>query len=149
MGTGRDVAVCYANRAATRLMLAAESTAAGGGVRRGVAGKNVNAFENGDVNKNKNAAAETRLALADCRAALRADAGFDRARLRAGTCLVRLGAFAAAEAAPPRRAAPSRSRCRRLVFTVFSRPMDAGRHVAHGCWFVVHVPVPVLWTFDL
>ena len=28
-GTGRDVAVCYANRAATRLMLAAESTAAG------------------------------------------------------------------------------------------------------------------------
>ena len=61
MGTGRDVAVCYANRAATRLMLAAESTAAGGGVRRGVVGKNVN----GDVNKNKNAAAETRLALAD------------------------------------------------------------------------------------
>ena len=41
---------------------------------------------------------ETRAALADCRAALRADAGFDRARLRAGTCLVRLGAFAAAEA---------------------------------------------------
>lgn len=94
MGTGRDVAVCYANRAATRLMLAAESTAAGGGVRRGVVGKNVN----GDENKNKNAAAETRLALADCRAALRADPRFDRARLRAGTCLVRLGAFAAAEA---------------------------------------------------
>lgn len=98
MGTGRDVAVCYANRAATRLMLAAESTAAGGGVRRGVVGKNVNAFENGDVNKNAAAAAETRLALADCRAALRADPRFDRARLRAGTCLVRLGAFAAAEA---------------------------------------------------
>ena len=94
-GTGRDVAVCYANRAATRLMLAAESTA-GAGVRRGD-GKNVNA-SNKDKNKNAAAAAETRLALADCRAALRADAGFTRARLRAGTCLVRLGAFAAAEA---------------------------------------------------
>ena len=89
MGTGRDVAVCYANRAATRLMLAAESTA-GAGVRRGD-GKNVNA-SNKDKNKNAAAAAETRLALADCRAALRADVGFTRARLRAGTCLVRLGA---------------------------------------------------------
>ena len=97
--TGRDVAVCYANRAATRLMLAQESTARDG---------HPNGRPNGHKDKDKEAknsrpaarlaAAETMLALADCRAALRADASFTRARLRAGTCLVRLGAFAAAEA---------------------------------------------------
>lgn len=79
---GRDAAVCYANRAATRLMAAGDAT----GVK-------------GDEKKTVDTSwEETRAALADCRAALRADAGFDRARLRAGTCLVRLGAFAAAEA---------------------------------------------------
>ena len=79
---GRDAAVCYANRAATRLMAAGDATGAKG-------------YEKKTVDTSWE---ETRAALADCRAALRADAGFDRARLRAGTCLVRLGAFAAAEA---------------------------------------------------
>ena len=79
---GRDAAVCYANRAATRLMAAGDVT----GVK------------NNEKKTVDTSWEETRAALADCRAALRADAGFDRARLRAGTCLVRLGAFAAAEA---------------------------------------------------
>ena len=82
---GRDAAVCYANRAAARLMRAAE-------------GKDAIAHARGPSSKDAIAhARETRLALADCRAALVADAGFDRARLRAGTCLMRLGFFAAAE----------------------------------------------------
>jgi len=38
-------------------------------------------------------------AVADCCAALAADPEFDRARLRAGTCLMKLGAFGEAEAA--------------------------------------------------
>ena len=79
---GRDAAVCYANRAATRLMAAGDVTGA----------------KNNEKKTVDTSWEETRAALADCRAALRADAGFDRARLRAGTCLVRLGAFAAAEA---------------------------------------------------
>jgi hypothetical protein len=79
---GRDAAVCYANRAATRLMAAGDATGA----------------KNNEKKTVDTSWEETRAALADCRAALRADAGFDRARLRAGTCLVRLGAFAAAEA---------------------------------------------------
>jgi hypothetical protein len=70
---GRDAAVCYANRAAARLM-------------------NVGTDVSGLA-----AAEEVREALADCFAALTADPGFDRARLRAGTCLMKLGAFKQAE----------------------------------------------------
>ena len=65
---GRDAAVCYANRAATRLMAAGDVT----GVK------------NNEKKTVDTSWEETRAALADCRAALRADAGFDRARLRAG-----------------------------------------------------------------
>ena len=71
---GRDAAVCYANRAAARLM-------------------NVGANVVGVA-----AAEEVREALADCHAALTADPEFDRARLRAGTCLMKLGALREAEA---------------------------------------------------
>ena len=39
------------------------------------------------------AANDVRLALEDCLNALSADPSFDRARLRAGTCLMKLGAF--------------------------------------------------------
>lgn len=92
---GRDAAVCYANRAAARLMnvndaarrekSAPEGTVAGDArapaTRRALA-----------------AASDVRAALGDCRAALAADPSFRRARLRAGTCLMRLGAFEGARA---------------------------------------------------
>lgn len=71
---GRDAAVCYANRAAARLMSV---------------GVNVSGLA---------AAEEVREALTDCYAALTADPQFDRARLRAGSCLMKLGALKGAEA---------------------------------------------------
>lgn len=76
---GRDAAVCYANRAAVRLMnVNGNSETASGG----------------DSTQNALAAAsDVRRALRDCRAALAADQTFCRARIRAGTCLMRLGAF--------------------------------------------------------
>ena len=102
---GRDAAVCYANRAAARLMRAAEEKdAEDKDAKEKNAGRatpsstpSPSSTTARRVRAALACARETRLALADCRAALVADAGFDRARLRAGTCLMRLGFFAAAE----------------------------------------------------
>ena len=81
---GRDAAVCYANRAAARLMNVNDAA-------RGELGDDL-------LKRAVAAASDVRAALRDCRAALAADPSFRRARLRAGTCLMRLGAFEAARA---------------------------------------------------
>ena len=99
----RDAAVCYANRAAARLMRAscvvgAASASAASAIR---------------------AANDVRLALEDCLNALSADPSFDRARLRAGTCLMKLGAFREAartfDACAPRDATGGESEARKLA----------------------------------
>ena len=85
---GRDAAVCYANRAAARLMSVSDKPGTRGSADAG---------DTAETEKTRSAlaaAADIRAALRDCRAALAADPTFRRARLRAGTCLMRLGAFA-------------------------------------------------------
>jgi len=93
---GRDAAVCYANRAAARLMNVNAPNARGGAFEKIVAGDDAR-VSNGS-RRAVAAASDVRAALRDCRAALAADPSFRRARLRAGTCLMRLGAFEAARA---------------------------------------------------
>lgn len=90
---GRDAAVCYANRAAARLMNVNDAT------RRGAPEGAVAGDARAPATRRALAAAsDVRAALRDCRAALAADPSFRRARLRAGTCLMRLGAFEDAHA---------------------------------------------------
>ena len=89
---GRDAAVCYANRAAARLMNVNDAT------RRGAPEGAVAGDARAGALAARAAASDVRAALRDCRAALAADPSFRRARLRAGTCLMRLGAFEDAHA---------------------------------------------------
>ena len=90
---GRDAAVCYANRAAARLMNVNDAT------RRGAPEGAVAGDARAPATRRALAAAsDVRAAIRDCRAALAADPSFRRARLRAGTCLMRLGAFEDAHA---------------------------------------------------
>ena len=92
---GRDAAVCYANRAAARLMNVNDATRRG--APEGI--KSVAGDARAPATRRALAAAsDVRAALRDCRAALAADPSFRRARLRAGTCLMRLGAFEDAHA---------------------------------------------------
>ena len=98
-GTGRDVAVCYANRAATRLMLARNRPLAT--VTRTVARSGHKDKDKEAKNSRKRRGWRRRRRGSRWRTAAPRSArtpSFTRARLRAGTCLVRLGAFAAAEA---------------------------------------------------
>ena len=93
---GRDAAVCYANRAAARLMNVNDAARRDAPEGTGGAGDDACAPA---TRRALAAAADVRAALGDCRAALAADPSFRRARLRAGTCLMRLGAFEGARAA--------------------------------------------------
>ena len=91
---GRDAAVCYANRAAARLMNVNDAT------RRGAPEGAVAGDARAPATRRALAAASgVRAALRGLpRRAQRRIPSFRRARLRAGTCLMRLGAFEDAHA---------------------------------------------------